>query len=128
VGRWQTIDDKTGQARAIVRIYEVAGRYQADIEQVFWRADENAKARCERCPVPQQGREMIGLTILWGLKNTYKSREGAGFDGGQILDPANATVYKCKMSLEENGKALAVRGFVGFTGALGRTQKWQRLS
>lgn len=127
IGRWQTIDDKTGQSRAIVRIYEVNGTLQGDIEKVFWRADEDAKSRCERCPAPQQGKEMIGLTILWALTPSYRDQRSAGFDKGQILDPANATVYKCKMTLEDGGKRLALRGFVGFTGALGRTQTWHRV-
>ena len=128
VGRWQTIDDKTGQPRAIVRIYEVNGTLQGDIEKVFWRADENVKSRCELCPAPQQGKEMIGLTILWALIPSYRSERSAGFEKGHILDPANATVYKCKMTLEDGGKRLAVRGFVGITGAIGRTQTWHRVS
>ena len=125
VGRWQTIDDKTGKPRAVVRIYEINGAYQGQIEQVYYEPGEKKSGLCERCPPPQQGKPMLGLTILWALQ---PDGSGRGYQGGRILDPANATVYKCKMWLDESGNALEVRGFIGFTGALGRTQRWQRVS
>jgi len=124
-GRWQTIDDKTGKPRAIVRIYETGGAYQAEIEKVFYEPNEKKSGMCEQCPEPQRGKPVIGLTILWALK---PDGSGRGYVDGRILDPANATVYKCKMWLDESGNALDVRGFVGFTGALGRTQRWHRVS
>jgi uncharacterized protein (DUF2147 family) len=124
-GRWQTIDDKTGKPRAIVRIYETGGAYQAEIEKVFYEPNEKKSGMCEQCPEPQRGKPVIGLTILWALK---PDGSGRGYVDGRILDPANATVYKCKMWLDESGNALDVRGFVGFTGVLGRTQRWHRVS
>lgn len=124
-GRWQTIDDKTGQPRAIVRIYEVGGAYQGEIEKVFYAPGEKKSGLCEQCPEPQRGKPVVGLTILWGLRT---DKIGRGYQGGQILDPANATVYKCKLWLGEGGNTLDVRGYIGFTGVLGRTQRWQRLS
>ena len=125
VGRWQTIDDKTGKPRAIVRIYQSGNTYQADIEQVFYAPGEKKSGLCEQCPEPQRGKPMLGLTILWALR---PDGSGRGYTDGRILDPANATVYKCKMWLDESGKVLDVRGFVGLTGALGRTQRWHRVS
>lgn len=127
VGRWQTIDDKTGKARAIVRIYEASGgTLQGDIEKIFYEANESPNATCPRCPEPQRGKPVLGMTILWGLK---KPEYGSGreFGGGRILDPSNATVYHCKITLAADGKTLAVRGYVGVTGTLGRTQRWHRL-
>jgi len=125
VGRWQTIDDKSGKPRAIVRIYQSGGAYQADIEKVFYEPNEKKSGICEQCPEPQRGKPVQGLTILWALK---PDGSGRGYVDGRILDPANATVYKCKMWLDESGNTLDVRGFVGFTGALGRTQRWHRVS
>jgi len=128
LGRWQTIDDKTGKARAIVRIYEAGGgTLQGDIEQVFYEPHETPNATCPRCPAPQKGKPVLGMTILWGLK---KPEYGSGrqFGEGRILDPNNATVYQCKITLAPDGKTLAVRGYVGMTGTLGRTQRWHRLS
>ncbi|MEY5003966.1 MAG: hypothetical protein RL678_1775, partial [Pseudomonadota bacterium] len=45
--------------------------------------------------------------------------------GGEILDPANGKIYRCKMWTAEGGKKLNVRGFVGVA-VLGRTQVWLR--
>jgi uncharacterized protein (DUF2147 family) len=62
----------------------------------------------------------IGMTIMTGLKKT-----GSEYEGGEILDPANGKIYRCKMWTAEGGKKLNVRGFVGVA-VLGRTQVWLR--
>ena len=123
-GRWQTIDDASGKPRAIVRIYMVNGTLQGDIEKVFYDPGEKKSGICEQCPEPQRGKPVVGLTILWALR---PDGSGRGYRNGQILDPANAAVYKCRMNLDESGNKLDVRGFIGYTGALGRTQTWHRV-
>ena len=57
---------------------------------------------------------------MWGLKE-----KGSEFGGGEILDPKNGTVYRCKMELKKDGAELKVRGFVGVS-LFGRTQTWYR--
>lgn len=42
-----------------------------------------------------------------------------------MLDPDNGSKYKCYVAVEDNGKRLKVRGFIGFS-VLGRTQYWVR--
>jgi len=63
---------------------------------------------------------LIGLRILWHLK-----KDDDGWSGGRILDPDNGKVYKCTIAMEQDGKKLKVRGFIGFS-LLGRTQYWLR--
>jgi uncharacterized protein (DUF2147 family) len=48
------------------------------------------------------------------------------WEGGNILDPNNGTVYKLRLTPIEGGKKLEVRGYVG-TPLLGRTQTWVRV-
>ena len=60
------------------------------------------------------------MIIMTGLKH-----DGDMYSGGEILDPANGKTYKCKIWLEEKGKKLHVRGFIGMA-LLGRTQVWVR--
>jgi uncharacterized protein (DUF2147 family) len=60
------------------------------------------------------------MTIIWGMK-----KDGDDWAGGKILDPKNGKVYGCKMHLEDGGKKLEVRGFIGFS-MLGRSQTWER--
>jgi len=50
-------------------------------------------------------------------KSTYK--------GGRILDPENGKTYKCRIKLVDD--VLEVRGYIGIP-ALGRTQKWYRVT
>jgi uncharacterized protein (DUF2147 family) len=52
-------------------------------------------------------------------------QDGAGWSGGEILDPKNGKIYRAKMSLSEDGKSLNVRGFIGVS-LIGRTQTWWR--
>lgn len=60
------------------------------------------------------------MTILWGLK-----MNGDEWSGGEILDPDNGKIYRCKMTLSEDGTQLSVRGFIGIA-LIGRTQTWHR--
>lgn len=62
------------------------------------------------------------MTIMKNMKS-----DGDGWDGGKILDPDIDTKYSCKMHLEDEGKKLVVRGYIGFS-LIGRTQVWIRQS
>ena len=120
-GLWQTIDDKTGLPRSYVRIVETNGAYEGRVEQLLNRQpDEAAEPLCTDCPGERKGKPIIGLTILWGLK-----KDGDAWTGGEILDPKNGKIYRCKMQLTDGGKKLAVRGFIGIS-LIGRTQTWLR--
>jgi uncharacterized protein (DUF2147 family) len=117
VGRWKTIDDKTGKPKAIVRIYEENGRLFGRIEATL---QPDAKKTCEKCKDARKDQPIIGMVILRGLT----PHEGE-FSGGDILDPDNGSVYRCKLRLEDRGATLSVRGYIGFS-LLGRSQTWQR--
>ena len=118
VGLWKTIDDKTGAARAIVRIYEQDGRLFGKIEGSFKPGAEHRF--CEVCTDERKGRPMLGLIIIRNMKHTDDE-----YSGGDILDPDNGSVYHCKMHVE-GGTRLVVRGYIGFS-LLGRNQTWQRM-
>ncbi len=118
IGLWQTIDDKTGNARAIVRIYEQDGKLFARIERSFTPGAENRV--CEVCTDERKGQPIIGLVIIRNIQ----SKDGE-YAGGDILDPDTGTVYRCKFHLDRNGTRLIVRGYIGIS-LLGRSQVWQR--
>jgi len=121
VGVWQTIDDKTGKKRSIVRITEVNGELQGVVEQLFDQPGEDPSHLCKECKGERKDKPIIGMTILWGLK-----QQGSEWSGGEILDPKNGKIYRCKMTPSEDGKQLNVRGFIGVS-LIGRTQTWHRL-
>ncbi len=120
VGLWRTIDDKTGKERSFVRITEVNGEYRATIEKLVRQPNEDPNPICDKCPGERKNKPVIGMTIMTGLK-----AEGEVYAGGEILDPENGKTYRCKMWVEDKGKKLNVRGFIGVS-LLGRTQVWLR--
>lgn len=119
VGVWKTIDDNTGQPKGLVQITESGGVLTGKVIKSF-KVLEGDKQFCTACKDERKGQPIIGLTILSGLK-----KNGDKYEGGNILDPENGNVYDCKMTVQEDGKKLNVRGFLGIS-LLGRTQTWIR--
>ena len=120
VGLWKSIDDKTGKPRSLIRINENNGEYSATIERGLLATD-TGDAICDKCTDDRKNQKLIGMTIAKGLK-----KSGAQYDGGEILDPDNGKIYRCKMKLDETGNRLEVRGFIGIS-LLGRSQIWNRV-
>lgn len=117
-GVWRTIDDRSGKEKSLVRIVEVNGEFRGTIEKLFREPGEEPNPVCEKCPGDRKNKPVIGMTILTGLK-----KDDGQWSGGEILDPQNGKVYRCKMWLEQKGRELHVRGFIGVA-VLGRTQVW----
>jgi uncharacterized protein (DUF2147 family) len=117
-GLWKTIDDETGQAKALVRISEDGGVLRGRIEKLFNPSRPNPT--CDQCSDARKGQPIEGMTILDGLK-----RDGDNWEGGEILDPNQGKVYRAKAKLVDGGSRLEVRGFVGVS-LFGRTQTWIR--
>lgn len=115
--RWKTVDDKTGKPKAIVQVYQENGKLYGKIEATL---DPKAKKVCEDCKDERKGQPIIGMVIVRGL-----ALHGDEYSGGDILDPDNGKVYRCKLRLQEHGSQLSVRGFIGFS-LLGRSQVWTR--
>ena len=120
VGTWRTIDDKTKQERSIIRITEENGELKGVVEKLFDQHGDDPAHLCKECKGERKDKPIIGMTILWGLK-----KEGNSWGGGEILDPHNGKVYRCKITPSEDGKSLNVRGFIGIS-LIGRTQTWYR--
>jgi uncharacterized protein (DUF2147 family) len=119
IGLWKTVDDKTGAARAIVRIYEQDGRLFGKIESSFTPGAEHRV--CEVCTDGRKDQPILGLVIIRNMKHADDE-----YSGGDILDPDTGSVYHCKMHVEGGGTRLVVRGYIGFS-LLGRNQTWQRV-
>ena len=120
VGLWRNTDDKTGEAKAEVRITEVAGALSGIIEK---RLLKNAKPEdvCTQCDDDRKDKPLIGLEIIRGAK---KAEGRDVWEGGKILDPENGRSYTLKLTPIDDGKKLEVRGSFG---PFGRTQTWVRI-
>ena len=120
VGLWKNIDDKTGKPKAEIRISETNGVLQGRIEKLFRPADQDQNPICDKCDGADKGKPILGLSIINGMR-----KDGDEYNGGTILDPENGKVYKSKMKLEDGGRKLDVRGYIGVP-MLGRSQTWVR--
>lgn len=118
MGKWKTIDDKTGEAKSVVEIYEENGKVYGKIITIFDKSKENSL--CNKCEGAKKNQPLKGMVILEGAK-----KEGSSWEGGTILDPTKGKVYKCTLSLESKDR-LKLRGYVGIS-LLGRTQYWERM-
>lgn len=117
VGVWKNIDDVTHQAKALIQISEDGnGVLSGKIIKLLQHPD----AVCDKCDGALKGKPVMGMTILWGLK-----QDGKTWSGGRIIDPKSGKVYSAKMSLSDAGQKLEVRGFLGIS-LLGRSQVWER--
>ena len=113
-GKWKTIDDESGKPRSIVEVFEQDGKIYGKIIELFRGPDEDPDPVCQECTDHRKGKKVIGLEIISDMK-----AKGEEYVGGEILDPENGKIYKCKLWIEE-GK-LKVRGYLYF---LYRTQTW----
>lgn len=113
-GQWVTIDDNSGRKRSVVEIYEKQGEYFGKIVKLFRESGEDPDPICDECEDYRKGEKIIGMNIITGMK-----KNGSELSGGEILDPENGNVYKCK--IWRDGNELKVRGYLYF---LYRTQTW----
>jgi uncharacterized protein (DUF2147 family) len=122
VGIWQTIDDHTQQPKALVQITQSSdGTLNGRVIKGLI-PNGSPDHRCTECTDERKDQKILGMTIIKDMK-----KDGDEWIGGNILDPANGKVYRCKMHLEDNGQKLVVRGYIGVS-LLGRSQTWNRQS
>jgi len=121
VGNWKTIDDKTNQPKSIIRIELVDQKLQGTVIKIFTAPGDRPDPVCEQCKDHRKDKPVIGMTIMSGLKKTSSTV----WEGGEILDPNNGSIYKVKLNLDAEAKALNVRGYIGVP-MIGRTQTWVR--
>ncbi len=122
VGLWKTIDDHSHKPRALVEINNIQGVLKGRIVRLFPAPGVDARARCGQCSGSRHDQPVLGMTILWGLRD-----EGGRWSDGRILDPETGHVYHCVLRLSDHGDRLQVRGYIGLP-LFGRTQTWLRAS
>lgn len=120
-GTWKTIDDETHKPRALVRIEQHHGALSGRIVQLFREPGEDPNPLCADCPGERHDQAVLGMTILWNFH-----RRGDAWEGGEVLDPEEGSVYRATLHLRDAGALLEVRGYIGVP-LLGRSQVWERV-
>ena len=118
VGRWKTVDDRTGKVKSIVALRLQNGELSGTIETLF--DPPVPHPTCYLCTGAQKDRPLVGLQVLWGFR-----KDGDQWSGGQVLDPETGKIYRASLAVEEGGKALRLHGYIGIP-LFGRTEHWQR--
>lgn len=120
VGTWQSVDDKTGEAKSQIAITDQGGVLSGRIEKLLRKQADQA-ARCTECTDDRKDQPLLGLEIIRGAK---KAEGRDVWEGGRILDPENGKTYALRLTPIDGGSKLDVRGSIG---PFGRTQTWSRI-
>jgi uncharacterized protein (DUF2147 family) len=118
LGLWRNVDDKTGEAKAEIRIEDNGGALTGHIEKSL---KKDGKPTCEECSDDRKGQPIVGLEIIRGGKKTEGKEV---WEGGKILDPENGKEYRASFTPVDGGAKLDVRGYLG---PFWRTQTWNRV-
>jgi uncharacterized protein (DUF2147 family) len=120
IGLWHSIDDKTGEPKAEIRISDNGGVLSGRIEKLL-RKGANPDEKCVECRDERKDKPMVGLEIIRGAR---KAPDKPVWEDGKILDPENGREYTLRLTPVDGGRKLNVRGSFG---PFGRTQTWVRV-
>ncbi len=122
VGHWQILDAKSGKVSSIFTIYKQNSILYGKIMKIFYKKGDEQPMLCNKCKGVRKDKPAEGMVIMWGVQHRDKNL----WSNGRILDPSTGSVYRCKMWLDNDGKILKIRGYLGFS-LLGQTQTWYRV-
>lgn len=119
--QWQSIDDKSGEKKAVIKMTESNGVVTGTIIKV--NDASKAKDVCEKCKGSLKNKPIVGLPILTHLKAKGNNK----WSGGDLVDPENGKVYGGTIKLADNGKTLKLTGSIKGMPFLKRSQTWTRV-
>ncbi|HCC37948.1 MAG TPA: DUF2147 domain-containing protein [Treponema sp.] len=131
-GYWLSIDDHSGQVTGGWEIYregdQLYGKLLSSAEQPNDALAVKCRESYKNFPIAGKVNQMqvIGTPWIFGLSSETPGQ----WTGGNIIDPTNGTMYKCKLIFHAAGTGefaddtLEMRGEIGF--GIGRSQFWQK--
>jgi uncharacterized protein (DUF2147 family) len=92
VGKWNTVDEKTGKVVSEVELYDQGGKLFGKITGLTEPNDAQGKPKtCSKCQGADKDKPIVGLVILKDL-----SLSGDRYKGGTIVDPEDGKTYKAR--------------------------------
>lgn len=119
LGQWNTFDDKTGDMRSTVMIYEEKGSFQAVIITLYEK-DNNGNYSVMAAPYPKEYEGVVGTKLFSDMKIHGEHLKG------KVYDPESQKTYHGKITYHEKTDELILRGSLDKAGLLGRSQNWKR--
>lgn len=125
IGYWKTIDDVTGQPKAIVQLSETNKTLSGHILKIYPRPGHDQNELCAACQGEKHNQRLVGMTMMEGFKSSAENPDE--WIDGNILDPKNGKTYHCNIKTIDAGQKLSVRGYIGLP-MFGRSQTWVRVT
>ena len=120
VGNWLKINHKTKQPGAVIEITETADHMLEGKVTKIYDPEQN-KTTCTDCPESFKNQPIVGMQVLWGLKQASDYT----WTDGHILSPKRGKVYACNLTVSQDGQTLTVRLY-SVSALLGYTETWYR--
>lgn len=103
IGKWKTLDDKTGKPMTVTEVYEAKnGTLAARIVENL-----GLPATCHACSGANKGKTFVGIVTVWNMKPNKDGTWGGG-SGYKPSEDMNFTARS--MKLIDGGNKLEIKG------------------
>ena len=118
LGTWKMIDDKTGEAKSHVKLYERNGKVYGKVVKTLV---PSANHLCDRCTGYRKNKPMLGMVVIEGLE-----KKDGYLQNGKVLFPKQGKWYDVEAWVKPGNRDVLV--LRGYWGPIYRTQYWYRVS